>query len=110
MKKIIIVVGTRPNFIKITQFRKAAEKYNNVEIKIVHTGQHYDNKMANIFFEQFKMFPDFYLNITAASPASQIANIILELELLFTSYQPDYVVVVGDVNSTLAGAITANKM
>lgn len=110
MKKIIIVVGTRPNFIKITQFRKVATNYANIELKIVHTGQHYDEKMANIFFEQFNMFPDFYLKTSASSPNSQIANTMIELEALFNEYKPNYVIVVGDVNSTLAGAITANKM
>jgi UDP-N-acetylglucosamine 2-epimerase (non-hydrolysing) len=110
MKKIIIVVGTRPNFIKITQFRRIASNYKNIEVKIVHTGQHYDDKMANIFFEQFNMFPDFYLNTAAASSNSQIAKTMIELELLFSDYKPDYVVVVGDVNSTLAASITANKM
>jgi UDP-N-acetylglucosamine 2-epimerase (non-hydrolysing) len=110
LKKIIIVVGTRPNFIKITQFKKNAAKYNNIEIKIVHTGQHYDDKLSNIFFEQFKMFPDYYLNIEPSSPNSQIAKTMFELEMLFNEQQPDYIMVVGDVNSTLAGAITANRM
>lgn len=110
MKKIFIVVGTRPNFIKITQFRKAAEAYPNLEIKIVHTGQHYDDKMANVFFEQFKMIPDFFLNVHPGSPNTQIASTMLELEKLFAEHKPEYVMVVGDVNSTLAGAITANKM
>jgi UDP-N-acetylglucosamine 2-epimerase (non-hydrolysing) len=110
MKKIIIVVGTRPNFIKVTQFRRVAGSYNNMELKIVHTGQHYDDKMAKVFFEQFKMFPDFYLDISTTSANSQIAEIMIGLERIFSENKPDYVVVVGDVNSTLAGAITANKM
>jgi len=110
MKKIIIVVGTRPNFIKVTQFRRVACKYSNMDIKIVHTGQHYDDKMAKVFFEQFKMFPDFYLDISTTSANSQIAEIMIGLERIFNENKPDYVVVVGDVNSTLAAAITANKM
>lgn len=110
MKKIIIVVGTRPNFIKVTQFRAVAANYKNIEVKIVHTGQHYDDKMATVFFEQFNMFPDFFLDTSSASPNTQIAKAMIELEALFKEYQPNYVVVVGDVNSTLAGAITANKM
>jgi UDP-N-acetylglucosamine 2-epimerase (non-hydrolysing) len=110
MKKIIIVVGTRPNFIKVTQFRKVAADYKNIEVKIVHTGQHYDDKMATVFFEQFKMFPDFYLTTAAPSANLQIAKTMTELEGLFKEYQPNYVLVVGDVNSTLAAAITANKM
>lgn len=110
MKKIIIVVGTRPNFIKVTQFRRIAANYKNMEVKIVHTGQHYDDKMANVFFEQFNMFPDFYLNTAAPSANAQIANTMIALENLFNDFHPNYVVVVGDVNSTVAAAITANKM
>ena len=62
--KILIVVGTRPNFIKITRFKKVNEAMGNpFEIKIVHTGQHYDSKMADVFFTQFELVPDYYLNI-----------------------------------------------
>lgn len=109
MKKILIVVGTRPNFIKITQFKRLAVSHK-IEVKIVHSGQHYDNKMATVFFEQFKMFPDFYLDISSSSPNTQIAETMLGLEKLFMEYNPDLILVVGDVNSTLAGALTANKM
>ncbi len=110
-KKILIVVGTRPNFIKVTQFKKETEKYAELDLKIVHTGQHYDSKMADVFFEQFHLVPDFFLNISNHSPVSQIAQIMLRLEeLLFTSYSPDLIIVVGDVNSTLAAALVANKL
>lgn len=111
MKKILIVVGTRPNFIKVTQFKALSQKFSNLEIKIVHTGQHYDDKMADIFFKQFKLTPDYFLNIANGSPNSQIAEIMIKLEqLINTEYKPDLLIVVGDVNSTLAGAVTANKM
>lgn len=50
---ILIVIGTRPNFIKVTQFKKLASKYSSLDLKIVHTGQHYDDKMADVFFKQF---------------------------------------------------------
>ena len=111
MKKILIVIGTRPNFIKITQFRNEFKKYQNLDLKIVHTGQHFDNKMADIFFEQFNLTPDYFLNVTQNSPNSQIAEIMIKLEnLIITTFRPDLIMVVGDVNSTLAGAITANKM
>ena len=63
MKKLLIVVGTRPNFMKVTQFRKEAERLGGFDIKIVHTGQHYDHKMSNVFFEQFRLVPDIFLNI-----------------------------------------------
>ena len=110
-KNILIVIGTRPNFIKVTQFKKLASKFPKLDIKIVHTGQHYDNKMADVFFEQFKLTPDYFLNIAQGSPNSQLADIMLKLEqLINTKYIPDLLVVVGDVNSTLAAAITANKM
>lgn len=110
MKRIVIVVGTRPNFIKVTQFKRVAEAYKNLEIKIIHTGQHFDSKMADVFFEQFNLTPDFFLNIKPGSPNSQMAEIMLGLEKTFETYLPDLLVVVGDVNSTLAAAITANKL
>ncbi len=110
-KNILIVIGTRPNFIKVTQFKKQALLFPAVDIKIVHTGQHYDEKMADVFFQQFDLTPDYFLNIARGSPNSQIAEIMIRLEqLINTEYKPDVIVVVGDVNSTLAAAITANKM
>lgn len=61
MKKVLIVVGTRPNFIKVTRFKKRAAKYPALDIKIVHTGQHFDEKMADVFFRQLELIPDFFL-------------------------------------------------
>ncbi len=111
MKRILIVVGTRPNFIKITQFKKINHQMGlPFDIKIVHTGQHYDSKMADIFFDQFELTPDFWLNIPAGSPNSQMAEIMLRLEKVMQEYKPDLLMVVGDVNSTFAAALTANKM
>ncbi len=107
MKKVLILVGTRPNFIKVTQFKKTAEQFENLEIKVVHTGQHYDQKMSGIFFDQFELKPDFFLDASAASSASQFASIIEKLSELLKTYKPDLLVVPGDVNSTLAGALTA---
>lgn len=111
MKRILIVIGTRPNFIKVTQFKRVAEAYSNLEVKIVHTGQHYDDKMANVFFDQFELRPDYFLNIGAGSPNTQMANIMLGLEkLIENTFRPDIMLVPGDVNSTLAAALTANKL
>jgi len=111
MVKILIVVGTRPNFIKITQFKKVnAALGNPFDIKIVHTGQHYDDKMANVFFEQFELEPDFWLEIPAGSPNNQMAEIMLRLEKVILEFQPSLVMVPGDVNSTFAAALTCNKM
>lgn len=111
MKKILIVIGTRPNFIKVTQFKKVVEECGNLEVKIVHTGQHYDDKMANIFFDQFELRPDYFLNIGPGTPNTQMANIMLGMEkLIAETFAPDLILVPGDVNSTLAAAITANKL
>jgi UDP-N-acetylglucosamine 2-epimerase (non-hydrolysing) len=111
-KKILVVIGTRPNFIKVTQFKKVVENYKNIDLKIVHTGQHFDHKMADVFFTQFNLIPDYFLNITTtASANTQIAEIMMKLEqLVITEFKPDLIMVVGDVNSTVAAAITANKL
>ena len=110
-KKILIVVGTRPNFIKVTQFKKEASHFPLLDIKIVHTGQHYDTKMADVFFEQFELVPDYFLNIAQDSAVAQMAQIMIKLEnLIHTSFTPDLMIVVGDVNSTLSAALVANKL
>ena len=110
LKKILIVVGTRPNFIKVTRFKKVAAQRGVIDVRIVHTGQHFSANMADVFFEQFGLVPDIFLNIGAGSPNSQMAAIMRDLEPVFVAEDPDLVLVVGDVNSTLAAAITANKM
>lgn len=108
---IYILIGTRPNFIKVTQFKKlAAQFYPSFKISIIHTGQHYDEKMADVFFRQFNLQPDYYLNISPASANKQIAEIMIKLEDLTNNIgKPDLLLVPGDVNSTLAGALFANK-
>ncbi|MBK8338992.1 MAG: UDP-N-acetylglucosamine 2-epimerase (non-hydrolyzing) [Flavobacteriales bacterium] len=110
MKKILIVAGTRPNFIKVTRFKKVAAARGWVDVRIVHTGQHFSANMADVFFEQFGLVPDIFLNIGAGSPNAQMAAIMRDLEPVIANERPDLVMVVGDVNSTLAAAITANKM
>lgn len=108
---VLILIGTRPNFIKVTRFKEvAARLYPSLKISIVHTGQHYDEKMADVFFRQFKLEPDYYLNISPASANKQIAEILIKLEDLINEIgKPDFLLVPGDVNSTLAGALFANK-
>ena len=110
LKKILIVVGTRPNFIKVTRFKKVIANHPELEVKFVHTGQHFDEKMSQVFFDQFDLRPDFMLNIGQGSPNSQMANIMLGVEKVCLEYQPDLLIVVGDVNSTFAAALTGNKM
>jgi len=107
---ILIIVGTRPNFIKITQFPRAAEKYPNLSLKILHTGQHKDENMSKVFFEQFGFKPHEYLELKTTTPNSHIGEIIIGIEKIADQFKPDLIMVVGDVNSTLAGAIAANKL
>lgn len=109
IKKLHILVGTRPNFIKITQFKKWGN-YNNIEVKIIHTGQHFDVNMADIFFQELCIHPDYFLNISQTTPSNQIAEILKGLDNLYKEIEkPNLFMVPGDVNSTLAGAIFANK-
>lgn len=112
MKKIISVVGARPNFIKIAPLAKAFKKYKK-EIKhlICHTGQHFDQRMSEIFFDQLQMpRPDFHLGVGGGSHAEQTARIMLGLEQVLSEECPDLVIVPGDVNSTLAASLVASKM
>jgi UDP-N-acetylglucosamine 2-epimerase (non-hydrolysing) len=110
MKRVLIVVGTRPNFIKVTRFKRVAAERGTIDVRIVHTGQHFSANMADVFFEQFSLVPDRFLNIGAGSPNTQMAQVMIGLEQVIAEEKPDLVMVVGDVNSTLAAAITANKM
>lgn len=108
-KTIYILIGTRPNFIKVTQFKKSARNFN-VKISLIHTGQHFDVNMADIFFQELGIQPDYFLNIKPAEPSVQIAETITSLSSLILEIgKPDLFMVPGDVNSTLAGAIFANK-
>lgn len=109
-KVILTVVGTRPNFIKITQLDKAFSLYPGLKHVLVHTGQHFDANMSTVFFDQLNIrTPDLYLNIEEREPAKQIGHIIIELSKAIELYRPDLMLVVGDVNSTMAAAIAANK-
>ena len=110
MRKVLIVVGTRPNFIKVTRFKEVATAYPDLDVQLVHTGQHFDARMADVFFEQFGLSPDHWLGVEPGTPNTQMAHIMLGLERVVNEERPDLMLVVGDVNSTLAGAITANKL
>lgn len=111
MKKILTVVGTRPNIIKITKFNDVANQFENISHKLIHTGQHYSANMNDVFFEELSLpLPDFSLDVDKSSVIKQMAGILQGLEETVLSFQPDIMVVVGDVNSTLAASIVANKM
>jgi len=109
--KILIVVGTRPNFIKITQFKKVAALQEDVEVKIVHSGQHYDQEMSKVFFKEFDLSIDKVLTTDRDSTLKQMATTMISLEnYINTVFYPDVILVPGDVNTTLSAGLVANKM
>ncbi len=106
MKKILISVGTRPNIIKITQFKKHAANFG-LEVKILHTGQHYDHKMAQVFYDQFDVQPDFRQDLKPGSVLNQITQMMHNVTAIIDQYHPDVLLTPGDVNSTYAAAYAA---
>jgi len=110
--KILTVVGARPNFMKVAPIHRAFKKYNgSITHKICHTGQHYDINMSDIFFTQLGLpSPDYYLSIGSGSHAEQTGKIMIEFEKVLLEENPDLVIVVGDVNSTIACSLTAKKL
>jgi len=109
--KLINVVGARPNFMKIAPIMKACKASRAIEPLLVHTGQHYDEKMSDLFFRQLGIpEPDINLGVGSASHAVQTANIIKAFEPVVLDYKPDAVLAVGDVNSTIACGLVAVKL
>ncbi|HYW74806.1 MAG TPA: UDP-N-acetylglucosamine 2-epimerase (non-hydrolyzing) [Pyrinomonadaceae bacterium] len=112
MLKVIIVAGARPNFMKIAPML-AAMKRRPAEFQplIVHTGQHYDDAMSNAFFRELELpAPDVFLGVGSGTHAAQTAAVMAAFEPVVTKEKPDWVVVVGDVNSTLACALVCAKL
>jgi UDP-N-acetylglucosamine 2-epimerase (non-hydrolysing) len=109
--KIIIIVGARPNFIKMAPLFEEAKKHKKINLVLVHTGQHYDFEMSRVFFDELNIpKPNYNLEAGSGSHAQQTAKIMSRLEGVIIKEKPDLVAVVGDVNSALAGALTACKM
>lgn len=115
--KIILVAGARPNFMKIAPIIRrlkvqcSGSKGKELSWRLIHTGQHYDYEMSKVFFDELEIpEPDYFLNAGSGTHAEQTAKIIIEFEKVCLKEKPDVVVVVGDVNSTLACSITAKKM
>ena len=108
--KILCVAGARPNFMKIAPLLRAFAKDARFEAKLVHTGQHYDEKLSKVFFEDLKIpRPDIELEVGSGSHAQQTAEIMRRFEPVLEAEQPEGVLVVGDVNSTVACAVVTSK-
>lgn len=108
---ILNIVGARPNFMKVAPLHRAFTAHPKINSKILHTGQHYDAKMSDIFFNQLGMpEPHYYLGVSGGSHTKTTANIMLKFEEVLQEERPDLVLVVGDVNSTVACTLVAIKM
>ena len=112
MKKILLIAGARPNFMKIAPIARALQKASaTLSFRIVHTGQHYDAGMSQTFFDELGIpQPDYNLSVGSASHSVQTANIMIKFEEVCLKEKPDVVVVVGDVNSTVACGLVAKKL
>ena len=109
--KLIHVVGARPNFMKAAPLWSAISRVTNFTQILVHTGQHYDKLMSEIFFKELNMpVPDYNLNVGSSSHARQTASIMIKFEKLVNELKPDLVAVYGDVNSTVAAAMVCSKL
>lgn len=111
MIKVVVVAGARPNFVKVGPILKAMKARPEEFLPVlVHTGQHYNEEMSDAFFRDLAIDQaDYYLSVGSGTHAEQTAKVMLALEPVLDKEQPDWVIVVGDVNSTAAGAVTAVK-
>ena len=108
---VVHVVGARPNYMKVAPVYSELERNGRVEQRLIHTGQHYDRDINEVFFDELPLpEPHAQLKVGSGSHAEQTASALIELERLFIELQPDLVVVPGDVNSTLAAALAAAKL
>jgi|TARA_B110000261_G_C13067697_1_gene350805 UDP-N-acetylglucosamine 2-epimerase (non-hydrolysing) len=111
MKKVLVVVGTRPNLIKITKFKECFDKHSDLDLKILHAGQHYDYQMSEIFFEQLGIpKPDCIFKLDAPTAVGKIAEMMVKFEEFVMDLQPDLVLVPGDVNSSMACGVAASRL
>jgi UDP-N-acetylglucosamine 2-epimerase (non-hydrolysing) len=109
--RIVAVVGARPNFVKIAPIMAELAEYPYISTTLVHTGQHYDAQMSDAFFANLEIpRPDVNLKVQSAGPVTQIAEIMTRIEPVIESARPDVVIVVGDVNSTVAATLAAVKV
>lgn len=109
--KILTIIGARPQFIKAATISRVIKKTPNVEEVIVHTGQHFDKNMSDVFFDEMDIpKPDYKLNISSLGHGAMTGRMLEEIEAVLLKEKPDWVLVYGDTNSTLAGALAASKL
>ena len=109
MNKITLVMGTRPQFIKLAPFIKAAK--NKLQLQTIDTGQHYDSKLSTSFLREFRIAsPTYHLNVGSCSHGMQTGRMLTRLDAILAQERPDMTVVFGDTNSTLAGALASVKL
>src|SRR3954447_23717556 len=109
--RIISVVGARPQFIKLAVICRAAEAHSSVVHKIIHTGQHYDPGLSGAFFADLEIpRPDYDLGVGSGLHGEQTGEMLKRLEPVLAAERPDWVLLYGDTNSTLAGALAAAKL
>ena len=110
-KVVHLIAGARPNFMKIAPLYRALQNERWCDAKLIHTGQHYDANMSEAFFRDFGLpDPDVYLNIGSGSHGEQTGRIMIAYEQVCITHRPDWIIVVGDVNSTLACALVGVKL
>ncbi len=108
---VAIIIGVRPNFIKIAPLIEEMKHHRGIKATVIHTGQHYDVQMSEIFFKELRIpKPDYNLGVGSESHAMQTAKIMERLEPVLLRLRADWLLVMGDVNSTLAGALVASKI
>lgn len=113
MIKLVTIIGARPQIIKAAAISRSIQEFYPEDITeiLVHTGQHYDENMSNIFFEELQIpRPDYNLGVGSGNHGAQTAKMITGIEQILENEQPDYIVLYGDTNSTLAGALAASKI
>lgn len=111
MKKILTIIGARPQFIKASVVSKAIQAADGLQEVLVHTGQHFDANMSDIFFNQLGIpRPDFQLDIHGGGHGDMTGRMLIEIEKVVRTEKPDWVMIYGDTNSTLAGALAAAKL
>jgi UDP-GlcNAc3NAcA epimerase len=111
VKRIVTIIGARPQFIKASVVSKAIQKTAGLEEIIIHTGQHFDSNMSDVFFNQLEISrPDIRLNIHGGTHGAMTGKMLVKIEKVILAKKPDRVLVYGDTNSTLAGALAASKL